>query len=107
MKEKIKKYWKEGLIILLVMFGMNKCTQSCTRGTRADKAEFKVDSLMKVCDGLKNDTARYIEKIRLYEDFDFKRDLQDSIHNADIKAQKAQTDELIRQNRALINKRKR
>lgn len=29
--EKIKKYWKEILIGLLVLFGMNKCTQSCNR----------------------------------------------------------------------------
>lgn len=30
--EKIKKHWKEILIALLLLFGMNKCTSSCYRG---------------------------------------------------------------------------
>ena len=35
--EKIKKYWKEILIGLLVIFSLNKCTVACNRDTKIKK----------------------------------------------------------------------
>jgi len=48
--EKIKKYWKEILICLLVLFSLNKCTQSCSRGTVVDQQKIEIqqkDSIIK------------------------------------------------------------
>jgi len=49
--EKIKKYWKEILIGLLIIFSMNKCTVACNRSTKLDKQETEItqkDSVIKV-----------------------------------------------------------
>ena len=49
--ENLKKYWKEILIVLLIIFGMNKCTVSCNRQTKLNKQETELvqkDSLIKV-----------------------------------------------------------
>ena len=48
--EKIKKYWKEILISLLVIFSLNKCTTSCSRGTTIKKQNIELiqkDSIIK------------------------------------------------------------
>lgn len=49
--EKIKKYWKEILIGLLVIFCLNKCTTSCSRGRTIKKQNIEIvkkDSIIKV-----------------------------------------------------------
>lgn len=49
--EKIKKYWKEVIIVLLVIFSLNKCTTSCSRGTIIKKQNIEIvqkDSIIKV-----------------------------------------------------------
>lgn len=49
--EKIKKYWKEILIGLLVIFCLNKCTTSCSRGNVIKKQNIEIvqkDSIIKV-----------------------------------------------------------
>lgn len=49
--EKIKKYWKEILIGLLVIFCLNKCTTSCSRGRIIKKQNIEIvkkDSIIKV-----------------------------------------------------------
>ena len=49
--EKIKKYWREILIGLLVIFCLNKCTTSCSRGRTIKKQNIEIvqkDSLIKV-----------------------------------------------------------
>lgn len=49
--KKIKQYWKEILIGVLVLFGMNKCTQSCNRNQVVNKQQTEInqkDSLIKV-----------------------------------------------------------
>ncbi len=49
--EKIKKYWKEILIGLLVIFCLNKCTTSCSRGSVIKKQNIEIvqkDSIIKV-----------------------------------------------------------
>ena len=48
--EKLKKYWKEILIALLLLFGMNKCTSSCNRGIVVKKQTIEIqqkDSVIK------------------------------------------------------------
>lgn len=49
--EKIKKYWREILIGLLVIFSLNKCTTSCSRSRTIKKQNTEIiqkDSLIKV-----------------------------------------------------------
>lgn len=49
--KKIKKYWKEIIIGLLVIFSLNKCTTSCSRGTIIKKQNIEIvqkDSIIKV-----------------------------------------------------------
>lgn len=41
---KLKKNWKELLILLLILFGMNKCTVSCNRGKAVEKANIEIVS---------------------------------------------------------------
>lgn len=36
MKEKLKKNWKEILLVVLLIFSMNKCTQSCNRANKIE-----------------------------------------------------------------------
>ena len=46
----IKKNWKIIVIVLLVLFGMNKCTVSCNRGTTISKQQIELlqkDSIIK------------------------------------------------------------
>jgi len=48
---KIKTYWKEILIGLLVIFSLNKCTTSCSRGTTIKKQNIELvqkDSIIRV-----------------------------------------------------------
>ena len=48
--EKIKKYWKEILIVLLVIFSLNRCTVACNRDTKINKQNtelVKQDSIIK------------------------------------------------------------
>lgn len=49
--DKLKKNWKEFLIVFLILFGMNKCTVSCNKGRSLDKANVEIvtkDSTIKV-----------------------------------------------------------
>ena len=40
--EFIKKKWQIIVIVLLVLFGMNKCTVSCNRATKIDKQQIEL-----------------------------------------------------------------
>lgn len=49
--EKIKKNWQIIVIVILLLFGMSKCTQSCNRSTEINKNTITIeqkDSLIKV-----------------------------------------------------------
>ena len=49
MKEKIKKNWYIIVIVILLIFGMNKCTTSCNRGHEINNLKQEVskrDSLL-------------------------------------------------------------
>lgn len=118
MLDKIKHNWKNILIFILLIFGLNKCTQSCNRQTTIDKQTktiLTLDSTLtsknSEITALKRDTCEYLNRIRMYDKFGKQtdeyirqRNRTDSINAVNSARQKAQTDELIKQNRELINK---
>ena len=118
MLDKIKKNWKIILIIVLMVFGLNKCTQSCNRQTKIDEQTVKIEQLDSTLQdknseivSLKRDTSDYLNRTRMYDKFgkqtdDYirQRNYADSLNAVNSAKQKAQTEELIRQNRALLNK---
>ena len=118
MLDKIKHNWKNILIFILLIFGLNKCTQSCNRQTTIDeqtKTILTLDSTLTSKNSeitvLKRDTCEYLNRIRMYDKFVKQtdeyirqRNRTDSINAVNSARQKLQTDELIKQNRELINK---
>ena len=49
--ETLKKHWKEILIGLLIIFGLNKCTVACNRDTKINNQQTEIvqkDSIIKV-----------------------------------------------------------
>lgn len=50
--ESIKKNWKNILIVLLVLFSLTKCTQSCNRDSVIDKLESENAKTVVVKDSL-------------------------------------------------------
>ena len=47
----IKKYWKEILLGLLILFSLNKCTVACNRDSKIDKQQVELiqkDSIIKI-----------------------------------------------------------
>ena len=115
MLDKIKKNWKTMLIAILILFGLNKCTQSCNRQTKIDEQTVKIEQLDSTLQeknseivSLKRDTSDYLNRIRMYDKFGKQtdeyirqRNHTDSLNAVNSAKQKAQTDELIRQNREL------
>ena len=73
---KIKKNWKSILIVLLVLFSLNKCTVSCNRQGVIDKQNIEIvkqDSLIKA----QNDSIRILN-VELIG----KNDKEDALNNA-------------------------
>ena len=73
---KIKKNWKTILIVLLVLFSLNKCTVSCNRQGIIDKQNIEIvkqDSLIKA----QNDSIRILN-VELIG----KNDKEDALNNA-------------------------
>ena len=71
--EKIKKYWKEILICLLVVFSLNKCTVACNRDTKINKQQTEIiqkDSIIRSqSDSLKAFSIRWEENQRGQENY--------------------------------------
>ena len=72
----MRKNWKNILIIVLALFSLGKCTQSCNRSLRVDELESEVaikdstiNSLNKQVELLKIDTADYRGQINMYKGF--------------------------------------
>ena len=40
--DKIKRIWKNILLIILILFSVSKCTSSCTRGKQIDKLNYQI-----------------------------------------------------------------
>lgn len=43
--EIIKKYWKKGVVILLVLFSMTTCVKNCSKSNDLRKANQQIDSI--------------------------------------------------------------
>lgn len=69
---KIKQYWKEIVIGLLLMFCLNKCTQSCNRATVIDEKTSMIEQITNHCDsivGVLNDSINKLNiKLQVYEE---------------------------------------
>ena len=121
MLDKIKKNWKIIFIVILILFGLNKCTQSCNRQSKIEEQAAKIEQLDSILQeknseivSLKRDTTEYLNRIRLYDKFGKQtdeyirqRNHTDSLNAVNSAKQKAQTDELIRQNRELLKNKNR
>lgn len=110
MKEFLNKNFKLILIVILLLFGMQKCTQSCNRQEKINALSEEVRMLDSVVDArdftivsLERDTMDYLNQIKMYQKFDARRSLTDSINAVNLKKQREQTDEIVRQQRNLIN----
>ena len=72
----MRKNWKNILIVVLALFSLGKCTQSCNRSLRVDELESEavtkdstINSLNNQVELLKIDTADYRGQINMYKGF--------------------------------------
>lgn len=100
--EKIKKNWKTILIVLLVIFSLNKCTVSCNRGSKLSQAEqtiSKQDSAIKVMsDSIKSlnvTIANLADKNGMLSEFNKQQSKSDSLNRATQKEQMRQVNSVI------------
>ena len=99
---KLKKNWKEILIILLILFGMNKCTVSCNRGSKLNKANKEIvykDSLNKaMTDSIKSlnvTIANLADKNGMLSEFNRQQTKSDSLNRAAQKEQLNQVKNMV------------
>lgn len=100
--KKLKKNWKEILIVLLILFGMNKCTVSCNRGSKLNKANREIlykDSLNKVMtDSIKSlnvTIANLTDKNGMLSEFNRQQTKSDSLNRAAQKEQLNQVKNMV------------
>lgn len=74
---KIKNNKSNVVIVLLALFGLNRCTVACNRGMKFSKSEKVIDTLTTkvasqkgVIDSLNRDIVEYQNVIKLYKGFD-------------------------------------
>ena len=99
---KLKKNWKEILIAILILFGMNKCTVSCNRGSKLNKANQEIvykDSLNKVMtDSIKSlnvTIANLVDKNGMLSEFNRQQTKSDSLNRATQKEQLNQVKNMV------------
>lgn len=88
----LKRNWKNIVIVILILFSLNRCTVACNRSYKIqenyNKIE-KLDSVIKVqydeISDLKRDIIGYKDKLGIYDNFNKERNKQDSINNERIK----------------------
>ena len=114
------KNWKIIALVILILFALNKCTQSCNRANKIDKLSKEIvikDSIIEVKENqvkaLVRDTTDYANQIRMYSKFGKQtneyirqRNITDSINAINAAKQKAQTDALIKQIKKQSNEKK-
>lgn len=61
----IKQHWKEIVIGLLVVFGLNKCTQSCNRATQIDEKVTEITVMQNNKDSIINVLNDSIGKLNI------------------------------------------
>lgn len=74
---KIKNNKSNVTIVLLALFGLNRCTVACNRDMKISKSEKTIDTLVAkvsyqngVIDSLNRDIVEYQNVIKLYKGFD-------------------------------------
>ena len=99
---KLKKNWKEILIVLLILFGMNKCTVSCNRGSKLNKANKEIvykDSLNKaMADSIKSLNVTIVnlaDKNGMLSEFNRQQTKSDSLNRAAQKEQLNQVKNMV------------
>ena len=99
---KLKKNWKEILIAILILFGMNKCTVSCNRGSKLNKANKEIvykDSLNKaMTDSIKSlnvTIANLADKNGMLSEFNRQQTKSDSLNRAAQKEQLNQVKNMV------------
>lgn len=100
--EKLKKNWKTILIVLLILFSMNKCTVSCNRGSKLNQAEqtiSKQDSTIKtMADSIKSlnvTITNLADKNGMLSEFNKQQSKSDSLNRATQKEQMRQVNSVI------------
>lgn len=100
--EKIKKNWKTILIVVLLLFSLNKCTVSCNRGSKLKKANEELvikDSIVKtLSDSIKslNITINNLnDKNGMLSEFNKQQSKSDSLNRATQKEQMRQVNSVI------------
>ncbi len=100
--EKIKKNWKTILIVVLLLFSLNKCTVSCNRGSKLKKANEELiikDSIVKtLSDSIKslNVTIDNLnDKNGMLSEFNKQQSKSDSLNRATQKEQMRQVNSVI------------
>ena len=61
----LKNYWKEVIIGILVIFGLNKCTQSCNRKTTIDEKVSQITVIENTKDSVINVLNDSIGKLNI------------------------------------------
>lgn len=74
---KIKNNKSNVVIVLLALFGLNRCTVACNRDMKITKSEKTIDTLSSkvsaqkgVIDSLSRDIVEYQNVVKLYKGFD-------------------------------------
>lgn len=100
--DKIKKNWKEILICILILFGINKCTVSCNRGSKLNKANQEIvykDSVNKVMvDSIKNlniTISNLSDKNGMLKEFNRLQSKSDSLNRVTQKEQMNQVKNIV------------
>lgn len=89
--DKLKKNWKEFLIVFLILFGMNKCTVSCNRGKVIEKANTEmitkdstIKSLNDSIEKMNVTIANLSDKNSMLSGFNKQQATSDSLNRAEV-----------------------
>lgn len=87
-KNFFKRNCKNIIIIILVLFSLNRCTVCCNRSYQINKSDKKIKNLDSIINiqsneifNLKRDIIEYQNRLGIYDKFNEERNKQDSIEN--------------------------
>jgi hypothetical protein len=63
-----KQHWKEIVIVILVLLGLNKCTQSCTRQDKINESELNIVMRDSTINALNDSIYVLNTKLKVYEE---------------------------------------
>lgn len=106
MIEKIKKNWKNILLVLVAFFALNKCTQSCNRQTTIDKQTAQIEVLDSTITALKADTLAKAHHIEVLSEQINTANEKVNVAAANAETAKAQKDKAEAEKRAIAAQRR-